>query len=325
MLKIPRFLILAVSTLTFMLTGPATAQTDWPKNAIKIILPAGPGGTSDILMRLMTEPLGRLLGQPIVVENRAGAGGTIAATLAAQAEPDGYTLMMSSTATHAIGPSMYKLKFDMDKNVTAIAHVAFMPNILYVRKGSPLKNVRDIMAYARANPGKLNYASSGQGTTTHLAAVAFSQATGIDLVHIPYNGAAPATQAVLSGDAALAFENLAPIMGQIRGGTVVPIAVTVPKRSEQLPEIPTMIESGLPGFNITTWFGIVAPGGTPKPIVDKVAAAFETVLKDPKVQEQIRKLGSEPQFMGPREFELYMKSERLNWAVIVKGAGVTVN
>ncbi|MDB5894840.1 MAG: Tricarboxylate transport protein TctC, partial [Rhodoferax sp.] len=255
--------------------------TDWPKKPIRIIVPSGPGGSSDILLRLMTEPLARLLGQPIVVDNKPGAGGTLAATLAAQAEPDGYTLMMNSVATHGIGPSMYKLRFDPDAGVTGICELAATANVLYVRRDSPLKTMHELVAYAKANPGKLNYASSGAGTSLHLSAVAFAQAAGIEVTHIPYNGAAPAMQAVLGGDAAFSFENATPMMGQIRGGTVLPLAVTTASRASQLPDVPTVAEAGLAGFEVASWFGIVAPGGLPRLLVDRLSVAFDQVLKQP--------------------------------------------
>ena len=307
---------------------PSYAQADWPRRPVRIILPSGPGGTSDIFMRLLSDNVSRTLGQPVVIDNKPGAGGTLAATLAAQAEPDGYTLMMNSVATHAIGPAMYKLKFDPDKNVTPVAQLAYSANILYVRKDSPFKSVGELIAYAKANPGKLNYASSGSGTSLHLAAVELGLRSGLDMVHIPYNGAAPAMQAmqaVLSGDAAFSFENSMSIMGQIRGGSVVPLAVTTARRIPQLSSVPTMVESGAPGFDISSWFGIVAPGGTPKPIVDKLAAAFERAIKDPQISDQVNKLGADVQFMPPADFDAYMRSERRKWATIVKASGATVN
>lgn len=307
------------------IAGPSFAQSDWPKRAIRVVLPSGPGGTSDIFMRLLSDNVSKTLGQSVIVDNKPGAGGTLAAALVAQAEPDGYTLMMNSVATHAIGPAMYKLKFDPDRNVTPVARLAYAANILYVRKDSQFKNVRELITYAKTNPGKLNYASSGSGTSVHLAAVEMSLLSGLDMVHIPYNGAAPAIQAVLSGDAAFSFENSMAIMGQIRGGSVVPLAVTTSRRIPQLPNVPTMIESGAQGFDISTWFGVVAPGGTPKPIVDKIAAAFERALKDPQIADQINKLGADVQFMPPVEFDVYMKSERQKWAVIVKASGAAVN
>lgn len=319
-----RFLAAIASAFALCTALPATAQDDWPRKPIRVILPAGPGGTSDILMRRLGEQLGKQLGQPIVIDNKPGAGGTLAATLAAQTEPDGYTFMMNSIATHAIAPFMYKLRFDPERDVAGVAHVAFTPNVLYVRKDSPFRSVRELVAYGKANPGKLSYASAGSGTSLHLAAVQFSLLAGLDLVHIPFNGAAPAMQSVLAGDTAFAFENSIAVMGQLRSGTLVPLAVTTATRSRELPEVPTMAEAGVRGFDNASWFGLVAPGATPRPIVDKMAAAVERALKDAQMQDAMRKLGAEPLYMGPREFDAYMKSERQKLAGVVKASGAKV-
>jgi tripartite-type tricarboxylate transporter receptor subunit TctC len=321
-----RFLAALGAALLLAQPGLALAQapSDWPQRPVKIILPAGPGGTSDILMRLMTDSLGKSLGQPVVLEHRPGAGGTLAATLVAQSEPDGYTLMVNSAATHGIAPWMYRLKFDPDKDVAGVAQLAFTPNVLYVRKDSPFKSVRDLVAYGKANPGKLNYSSSGSGTSLHLSSVLFSMSAGIETVHIPYNGAAPAMTAVLAGDVAYSFENAISVMGQIRGGAVRPLAVTTATRSPQLPDVPTVMESGVPGFSVSGWFGIVAPGATPRAVVDKLTAAFERAVKDPQIMEQIRKLGAEPEYLGPRAFDAFMRSERQKWEGPVKSSGAKV-
>jgi tripartite-type tricarboxylate transporter receptor subunit TctC len=319
-----RFLAAIGAALVLCIGLPASAQDDWPRKPIRVILPAGPGGTSDILMRRLGEQLGKLLGQPIVIDNKPGAGGTLAATLAAQAEPDGYTFMMNSIATHGIAPFMYKLRFDPERDVAGVAHVAFAPNVLYVRKDSPFKSVRDLIAYGKANPGKLSYASAGSGTSLHLAAVQFSLLAGLDLTHIPFNGAAPAMQSVLAGDTAFAFENSIAVMGQLRSGTLVALAVTTAARSRELPETPTMAEAGVRGFDIASWFGLVAPAATPRPIVDKMAAAVERALKEPQMQDAVRKLGAEPHYLGPREFDAYMKSERQKLAGVVKASGAKV-
>ena len=319
-----RFIAAFAGALLLSLQGAANAQDDWPKKPVRVLLPAGPGGTSDILLRLMLESLSKSLGQPVVPDYKPGAGGTVASTLVAQAEPDGYTVMMASVATHGIGPWMYKLKYDPDKDVTGIAHLAFTPNVLYVRKDSPYKSVRELVAFARANPKKLNYSSSGSGTSLHLAGVQFATTAGIEAVHVPYNGAAPSLQGVLAGDVTYAFENAISVMGQIRGGTVTPLAVSTATRSPQLPEVPTVAEAGVPNFNVSGWFGIVGPGGMPRPVVDKLAAAFERALKDPQIAEQVRKLGAEPQYIGTRDFDAFMRGERQKWEAPVKASGATV-
>lgn len=323
-MKRSQFLRLAASSLLLPAAFRATAQDSWPQRSIRVLLPAGAGGTSDVLLRLLTEHLASSLGQPVVPLHKPGAGGTVAATLAAHAEPDGYTLMLNSVATHGIGPSMYKLQFDAEKDVAGVAHLAYTPNVLYVRKNSPFRTVGDLVAFGKANPRKLNYSSSGSGTSLHLSAVQFALSTGIECVHVPYNGAAPAMQAVLAGDVDFAFENSISVMGQLRGGALVPLAVTTVTRSAQLPEVPTMMEAGVPGFDISAWFGIVAPGGTPRPIIDKLSAAFEAALKDPQVAAAVRKFGAEPLFMGSREFDAYMKAERQKWQGVVKASGAQV-
>lgn len=321
-----RFLPAALVSLACALTAasqPAFAQADWPTRPVRVLVPSGPGGTSDIFMRLLAGHVGKALGQPVVVENRPGAGGTVAASLAARAEPDGYTFMMNSVGTHGISPAMYKLSFDPDRDVAAVARLAATPNVLYVRKDSPIRTVRQLLDHARAHPGQVTYASSGQGTAGHLSAVRLAMSAGLDLVHVPYNGAAPAIQSVLQGQVTMAFENAAPLMGQIRGGTVVPLAVTSATRSTQLPQVPTMAEAGVPDFEITSWFGVVGPAGTPVKIVERFSTALQDALREPEVIAAIQRLGSDPSFAGPAEFDAFMKAERARWLPIVKASGAT--
>jgi tripartite-type tricarboxylate transporter receptor subunit TctC len=303
----------------------ATAQADWPRRPIRMVLPAGPGGTSDVFMRSMTDALARELGQQIVVDNRPGAGGTLAAGIVAAAEPDGSVFMMNSLATHGIGPNLYRLGFDVDRDVTAVALLAQMPNVLYVRADFPARTVGELIAWGGRNPGKLSYASAGQGTTLHLSGVKLAQASGLELLHVPYNGGAPAIQSVLRGETHFSFENVGAVIGQIKGGTVRPLAVTTLVRSEQLPDVPTMIESGLPGFDVSTWFGIVGPGRLPASIAQRFAAVLERVTATPDILERIRRIGAEPRFLGPAEFDRLMRDERAQWGRVVKAAGVQVN
>lgn len=319
-----RRFVVVTTALAAVATG-ALAQPDWPKRPIRVLLPSGPGGTSDVLLRAMTDALSRELGQPIVVDNRPGAGGTLAAGLAAAAEPDGGTFMMNSLATHGIGPNLYRLAFDVERDVTAVALVAQMPNVLYVRADFPARTVGELIDWGRRNPGKLGYASAGQGTTLHLSGVKLAQATGLELLHVPYNGAAPAVQSVLRGETSFSFENVGAVIGQIRGGAAKALAVTTPARAEQLPEVPTMAEAGVPGFDVSTWFGIVGPGKLPAPIAQRFAAALERVTQEPEIVERLRRMGAEPRFMGPAAFDRYMRDERAQWGRVVKAAGVQVN
>lgn len=320
-----RMFLAASALLAAAAPAGAIAQTDWPRRPIRIVLPAGPGGTSDVLIRAITDALTRELGQPIVVDNRPGAGGTLAATVVAAAESDGSVFMMNSLATHGIGPNLYKLGFDVDRDVAAVALLAQMPNVLYVRADFPARSVEELIAWGRRNPGKLSYASAGQGTTLHLSGVKLAQATGLDLLHVPYNGAAPAVQSVLRGETSFSFENVGGVIGQIKGGAARALAVTTHARTEQLPDVPTLIESGLKDFDVSTWFGIVGPGKVPAPIVQRFAAALERVMKDPEILERIRRFGADPRFMGPAEFDRFMRDERVQWGRVVKAAGVQVN
>lgn len=320
-----RGFITSVGAFTALTVSETFAQTDWPKRPIRILLPAGPGGTSDIFMRAMVNSLNLELGQPIVVDNRPGAAGTLAAGLVAAAEPDGSVFMMNSLATHGIGPNLYKLAFDVDRDVTPVALLAQMPNVLYVRADFPARNVEELIAWGRRNPGKLSFASSGQGTTLHLSGVKLAQVTGLDLLHVPYTGGAQAVQSVLRGETSFSFENVGAVIGQIEGGTVRPLAVTTLVRSEQLQHVPTLSEAGLQGFDVSTWFGIVGPGKLPAPIVQRFAAVLERVTKEPEILERMRRFGAQPRFMGPTEFQRFMREERAQWGRVVKASGVQVN
>lgn len=305
-------------------TGAVNAQEPWPRRPIRIIVPSGPGGTSDILLRALAEPLGAELGQSVVVDNRPGAGGTVAASAVARSEPDGSTFMMNSLATHGISPAMYKLSFDPERDVSAVALLVQMPNVLYVKSDFPVNNVQQLLEYGRRNPGKLSYSSSGQGTTVHLSGARLAAASGLEMLHVPYNGAGPAVQAVLRGEVSFAFENIGAVVGQIRGGALKALSVTAATRSVQLPDVPTMAEAGMPGFEIATWFGIVGPGGVPRPIVERFSQAWEKVMRQPESAERAIRLGAEPRFLDAAAFERFMRSEREQWRRAVQAAGIKV-
>ena len=319
-----RAMLAAITSSALGLGSSLSAQEAWPRRPIRVILPAGPGGTSDILLRALSEPLAAELGQPIIVDNRPGAGGSVAASAVARADPDGSTFMMNSLATHGIAPALYKLSFEPDRDVTAVALLVQMPNVLYVKADFPATSVQLLLEYGRRNPGKLAYSSSGQGTTTHLSGARLAASMGNEMLHIPYNGAAPAVQAVLRGDASFAFENLGAVVGQIRGGALRPLAVTAPSRSVQLPEVPTMAEAGVPDFEVSTWFGVVGPGGVPRPITDRFSQALEKVMQQPSIVERAARLGAEPRFMGAAAFDAFMRKEREQWRRTVQAAGIKV-
>ena len=232
--------------------------------------------------------------------------------------------MMNSLATHGIAPALYKLSFDPERDVSAVSLLVQMPNVLYVRSDFPANDVQQLLDYGRRNPGKLAYASSRQGTTTHLSGARLSAASGIEMLHVPYNGAAPAIQAVLRGDASFAFENIGAVIGQIRGGALRALAVTASARSIQLPEAPTMAEAGVQDFEVATWFGIVGPGGVPRPIVERFSQALEKVMQQPSSAERAARLGAEPRFLGPTQFDALMRKEREQWRKAVRAAGLKV-
>jgi tripartite-type tricarboxylate transporter receptor subunit TctC len=248
----------------------------------------------------------------------------VAAAAVARAEPDGSTFMMNSLATHGIAPALYKLPFDPDRDVTAIALLVQMPNVLYVRSDFSAANLQQLLEFGRRNPGKLSYSSAGQGTTLHLSGARLAAATGIDMLHVPYNGAAPAVQAVLRGEVTFAFENIGAVVGQIRGGLLRPLAVTAATRSVQLPDVPTMAEAGMNGFEIATWFGIVGPGGVPKPIVERFGLALERVMHQADTVERAARLGAELRFLNATAFEAFMRQERAQWRGAVQAAGIKV-
>lgn len=319
-----RLFVGSVAALGLSASRSSWSQEAWPRRPIRIIIPSGPGGTSDILLRALSEPLGSELGQSIVVDNRPGAGGAVAAAAVARAEPDGSTFMMNSLATHGIAPALYKLPFDPDRDVTAIALLVQMPNVLYVRSDFSAANLQQLLEFGRRNPGKLSYSSAGQGTTLHLSGARLAAATGIDMLHVPYNGAAPAVQAVLRGEVTFAFENIGAVVGQIRGGLLRPLAVTAATRSVQLPDVPTMAEAGMNGFEIATWFGIVGPGGVPKPIVERFGLALERVMHQADTVERAARLGAELRFLNATAFEAFMRQERAQWRGAVQAAGIKV-
>jgi len=285
--------------LTLAANG-ALAQV-WPSKPVTLMVPFAPGGTTDIVARPFAQALSQEFGQPFVVENRAGAGGTLAAGIAAHAAPDGYTLFVATVA-HTMATSLYKqLSYDFEKDFVPITVLASVPNILVVNPSVPAKSVRELIDYARANPGKLSYGSAGNGSTEHLSAELFKSMTGADMVHIPYKGSSPAVTDLLAGRVQLMFDNLASALPNIKAGKVRALAVTTAKRSQFIPELPTLAESGLPGFDLTTWWGVMAPAGTPDAVVERLAGEINRAMGLPDIKERFAAMGSEaPSVRSPR-------------------------
>jgi tripartite-type tricarboxylate transporter receptor subunit TctC len=305
--------------------APGFAQS-FPSKPLKLVVPFPPGGSLDNVGRLLAQKLSETWGQQVIVENRPGAGGNVGADAVAKSPPDGYTVVMGALSTHAVNPSLYpKMPYDAVKDFAPISLVAITPNVLIVNAATPVQSVRDMIAYAKANPGKVNFGSGSNGSAGHLAGELFKIETGTDIAHIPYKGGAPALQALLAGDTQFMFDNLANAMAQVKGGKVRAIAVTTAQRSKLAPELPTMAESGMPGFDISTWFGLLAPAGTPPEVVAKWNADVVKALNAPDVREKMLAQGAEPSPTTPVEFAAFIARERDKYAKIVKASGAKVD
>ena len=301
------------------------AQPAYPAKPITIIVPFTAGGTTDILARQVGQQLSMRLGQPVVVENRPGAGANIGTAQAARAAPDGYTLLMGTVGTHAINQSLYKnLNFDPIKDFAPLTRIAMVPNVLVVTSSLPAKNVQDLIAYGKANPGKLTFASAGSGSSIHLSGELFKLMAGIDMLHVPYKGSAPAVADLIGGHVAMMFDNLPSSMPHVRSGKLRALAVTSLQRASSIPDVPTIAESGVSGYEATSWFGMLAPAGTPPAIVAKLNAEIVQILGLPEVQKAMREQGAEPHPEKPEAFAAFIRAETTKWEKVVKASGATV-
>ncbi|MCC7114173.1 MAG: tripartite tricarboxylate transporter substrate binding protein [Burkholderiales bacterium] len=304
----------------------AHAQTPFPARPARLVVPFPPGGSLDNVGRLLAQKLSEAWGQQVVVENRPGAGGNVGADAVAKSPPDGYTVVMGALSTHAVNPSLYpSMPYDAVRDFAPLSLVAVTPNVLIVNAASPVASVRDLVALAKASPGKVNFGSGSNGSAGHLAGELFKVDTGTDIAHIPYTGGAPALQALIAGDTQFMFDNLANAMAQVKGGRVRAIAVTTAQRSKLAPELPTMAESGMPGFDISTWFGLLAPAGTPPDVVARWNAGIVAALNAPDVREKMIAQGADPSPTTPAEFAAFIAKERDKYARIVKMSGAKVD
>ena len=319
-----KILLLALAVAPMLASNsPAPAQA-YPNRPVRDIVPFPPGGGVDIVTRIVASKLSEFLGQTIVVENRPGAAGTIGATMAARAAPDGYTLFTCQIASHAVSPALYKkLPYDHIKDFVPIARLGTTPNVLSAHPSLPPKSVSEFIAYAKARPGKINYASPGVGTSPHLTMELFKMTTGIDLVNVSYKGGAPALVDMLGGHVLVMFANLPEHLPSIVAGKLRALGVSTAKRSPQLPDVPTVAESGVPGFEVMVWYGLCAPAGVPKPIVAKLNADVVKTLNLPEVQERLAQNSIEAAPMTSDQFAAFIQSETMKWAKVVKDAGVT--
>jgi len=303
------------------LIAGAAAQ-DYPVRPIRIVVAYTPAGATDILARAVGQKMSDAWGQPVIIDNRPGAAGNIGTELAAKAPADGYTLLMATAGSHGINPGLYrKLTWD-PKDFTAVSLVAMVPNIMVVNPALPVKTVKDFIAHAKAHPGKLSYGSPGLGSTAHLSMELFKSMTGIDLVHVPYKGSAGVMADVMGGQIAVAIDNIPPYLPQVKAGKLRALAVSPAARTPAAPDLPTIAEAGVPGYEAVAWFGLVAPAATPKPVIAKLATETQRILKLPDVRERIAGLGAEVVGNTPDEFNAFIKSELAKWAKVIKDARV---
>jgi len=303
----------------------AGAQQAYPNKPIRLIVAFAPGGNTDTVGRIVGQKLGDSIGTQVIIDNRGGAGGVLGTEIAATANPDGYTLTMGTTTTHAISVAAYaKLRYDPIKNFAPIALVASAPYLLVVHPKIPARSLKEFIAYAKSQPGKLNYGSAGQATTTHLVMATLASRAGIDMTHVPFKGNGPATTAVVSGEVPVLFGAVPPLLGHVAAKRVTPLAISSGKRSITLTEVPTVAESGFPGFDMALWLGFFAPAGTPSAILKKLEAALVQIGQSPEMKELMTKQGVEPYSMGSADLAKLLKADIQNYQSVFKAAGIPV-
>ncbi len=314
--------LIAAALAAIAAAAPAAAQEVYPARPVKILVGANAGGGTDIIARMLAEKFAESLKQPFVVENRPGASNTIAADLTAKAPPDGYTLLVATNTGQAIAPHMLKLGYDPLTQLAPVGLVVVVPNVLVVGEKVAAKDVKELVALAKAKPGELRYASSGVGSTQHIAGEAFAQAAGVSLVHVPYKGSSQAHVDILGGNVEMMFDTTSSAMPQIRAGKFRPLAVTSPQRSPELPNVPTIAESGYPAAEMTTWYGLFVTGGTPRAVVDRLAAELKRVLALPDVRARLKGMGGEPGTMGLAEFAEMNRAEYERFGKLIGTANI---
>jgi tripartite-type tricarboxylate transporter receptor subunit TctC len=318
-----RILLWSSWFILFCLPLPCDAQSQlYPSKPIRFVVPYPAGGPLDTVARLLGQKVSESTRQPVIVDNKPGAGGNIGADAVAKAPPDGYTILMGAVATHAINPTLYaSMPYDAIRDFAPVTQVASTSNVLVVNPAVPASSVREFIAYAKANPGKLNFGSGSTGSAGHLAGELFKTMAGVDMIHVSYKGAAPAMTDLIGGQIQLMFDNLASSLAQVRAGKVRALAVTTAKRSVLAPDLPTIAESGLPGFDISTWFGIFVPAGTPRDVIERLHAEFAKALAMPDIREKMLTLGAEPVASRPEEFAAYIHAEADKYARVIKASG----
>jgi tripartite-type tricarboxylate transporter receptor subunit TctC len=316
----------AISVAVSTMATAAAPRNAYPERPIRLVVPYPPGGTADVMARVVGLKLGEKWNRSVVVDNRGGAGGNIATEMVARAEPDGYTMLLCNAPVLAINPTLYKkVAFDPIRDFAPVGPIAEVPLFLLVHPSVPAKNFSEFMSYVKSRSGKLNYASGSVGSTTHLAAELFKTLTKVQMNHIPYKGSGPALAAMASGEVTIMFELMPSAMPFVKSDRLRALAVTSSKRSPLMPDLPTIAETGLPGYQVASWFAVCAPAGTPKAIVSKVNHDMVTLIKTREMHDQLLKLGAQPLTMTPAEFGAFIKSESVKWSKVVKDSGARLD
>jgi tripartite-type tricarboxylate transporter receptor subunit TctC len=315
---------LASLAATLAVAAPPAFAQAWPDRAVRILVPAPAGSSLDVLARTIGEKLKDKFGATVIVENKPAAGGTVATAEVAKAAPDGHTLLLGFNGPLATGPLVQKVPYDVQKDLAPVVITSSQPNVLAVNAALPIKSVADLVAYAKANPGKLNYASVGNGSSSHLNAELLKSMAGIDAVHVPFNGSPPAVLATVQGETQMMFAVMQPLQAQVQAGKLRAIAVTTPKRFALLPDLPAIAET-YPGFEALAWNGLVAPAGTPRPVVDKINAEVNAILKQPDVAQKMNAAGFDLIGGSPEDFAKLIAAETARWTPVVKRLGIVAN
>jgi tripartite-type tricarboxylate transporter receptor subunit TctC len=305
--------------------GLGLAQGGYPSRPIRLVVGFAPGGSADMAARLVAVGLSAELGQPVIVDNRTGAGGNIGSEAVVRAAPDGYTLLMAAAAQIVINPALYpKMGFNPLKDLAPVSLVQNEHNLMVVHPSVPARNLKEFIAYAKANPDKVTFASPGNGSPAHLAGELMNQMAGLKMVHVPYRGTGPALSDLLAGNVTLAIDNMPPYLPQVKSGKLRALGVASPERAKAAPDIPTIAEAGLPGYAVSAWKGLMAPAGTPRPVIDRLHAAVVKILAAPDVQKRMTEMGAEPVGDTPAQFGAFLQAESRKWSALVKSTGTVL-
>lgn len=311
--------------LTAAFSGHALANEAWPTKTIKWVVPFPPGGAMDVIARTLGDKMSKSVKQPVIIENRAGAGGTIGSAMVAKADPDGHTILIVSIG-HALNPNLYqRLPYDAIKDFEPVSLVGIVPNVLVVNSTVKANSVKELIDQARAQPGKLTYASAGNGTSIHMAGEMFNSMAKLDILHVPYKGSSPAVTDLISGQVNMMFDSITSAKPFIESGKLRPLAVTTAKRSSALPDVPTVSEAGLPGYEVSPWFAVFAPANTPKPVIDRLHNELTKAMQLPDVKARFAGIGAEPVGSTPEELEKYLRTETERWTKLIRERGITIN